>query len=320
MMTILKNSIIVIMMSMAALQAQETQMKITKTLIYENNFDSFADIDDWVIEGPAKTYLVDNKMMIIPDAQQYVYRKWEDCGRRVLDAKKEYYAAVKEGLEKTNPDMVKKMYNENGVFAGGHTVCWNKAFETAGDYCVEYDFKPLSPVGLAIIFFSAKGCDGSDVLSESLKERNGIFSQYLTVDTNSYHISYWANNAAVGKRGTCNLRKNVGAHCLANGIDPSVKNLDYSKKTFEFETYRVQLLKIKNNIKFSINGEIAIDYTDNRFNNIVADEGIDTIKEKNVDTGEVLQGGRIGLRQMVGLIGQYDNFKAYNITLSETQP
>ncbi len=312
-----KTTLIVIMSICAILFANDTKMNITKTLIYENNFDSFADIDDWVIEGPAKTYLAGGKMIIIPDAQQNVYRKWEECGRRVLDGKDEYYAAVKEGLEKTNPAMVKKMYNENGVFAGGHTVCWNKAFETAGDYCIEYDFKPLSPVGLAIIFFSAKAIDGGDVLSEKLKERNGIFMQYLKSDTNSYHISYWANNAGVGKRGTCNLRKNAGFYCLANGIDPSVKNLDYSKKTFEFETYRVKLLKIKNNIKFSINGEIAIDFTDNRFNNIVAEEGIDIIKEKNVDTGKVLEGGRIGLRQMVGLIGEYDNFKAYNITIED---
>ena len=312
-----KIAILIIMVSIAALQAQESQKESTKTLIYENNFDSFADIDDWTIEGPGRIYLTENKMMVIPDAQQYVYRKWEDCGRRVLDGKTEYYAAVKEGLEKTNPGMLKKMYDENDNIAGGHIVCWNKAFETAGDYCVEYDFKPLSPIGLGIIFFSAKGCNGSDVLSDRLKERNGIFSQYLKVDTNSYHISYWANNAAVGKRGTCNLRKNKGAFCLANGIDPSVKNLDYSKKTFEYETYRISLQKVKNNIKFSIDGQVVIDYTDNRYNNIVAEEGLDTVKQKNVDTGEVLEGGRIGLRQMVGLIGQYDNFKVYNITAAD---
>ncbi|MFI4912070.1 MAG: DUF1961 family protein [Sedimentisphaeraceae bacterium JB056] len=284
-----------------------------KVLIYENTFDNFDQIDDWVMEGPGKKYLSGNQMMLIPDAQQYVYRKWEQCDRKILDARTEYYAAVREGLAEVNPSMIEKVSNDKGQIVGGHIVCWNKAFETADDYVIEYDFKPMSPIGLGIIFFSAKGINGEDVLSPKLKPRSGVFMQYLKSDLDSYHISYWANNAAIGKRGTCNLRKNAGFFCLANGDDPSVKNLDYSNETFDFETYKVTLIKLKNRIVFAINDEIAIDYTDNRYNDIMAEEGVDIIKEKNVDTGKVHGAGRIGLRQMVGLIGLYDNFRAYNL-------
>jgi hypothetical protein len=284
-----------------------------KTLIYESRFDDFEQIDHWVMEGPGKKYLVDNQMMLIPDAQQHVYRAWERHDRKILDAHGEYYPAVKEGLAEVNPDMIEKVTNDKGQIAGGHIVCWNKAFETDDNYIVQYDFKPLSPIGLGIIFFSAKGVNGEDVLSDKLKERHGIFTQYLKSDINSYHISYWANNAAVGKRGTCNLRKNAGFYCLANGDDPGVSDLDYSTKTFDFKTHKIELVKIEGNIKFIIDGIVSIDYTDKRYNDIVAEEGIKIIKARNVDTGRIHGGGRIGLRQMVGLIGLYDNFKVYNL-------
>ncbi len=286
-----------------------------KTLVYKNDFSNFNDMDDWVLEGPGRVLFVEDKMMLLPDAQQNVYRKWEECGRRILKAHTEYYPAVKEALEQYNPDMVDKVSNDDGKVVGGHIVCWNKAFETGDNYIVEYDFKPLSPIGLGIIFFSAKGINGEDVLSDSLKKRYGVFSQYLNSDINCYHISYWAN-ATGNKRGTCNIRKNKGAFCLANAVDPTAKDLDLNAKEFNFKTYKIRLVKIENNIKFYIDDELVMDYTDNRFNNIVSEEGLENVIERNVDTGEVLGGGRIGLRQMVDLAGFYDNFKVYDVKIN----
>ncbi len=297
--------------------ANDLLSNFKKNLIYESSFDDFEHFDDWVIEGPGKKYIADQKLMLVPDAQPFVYEKWESCGRRVLDAATEYYPAVEKGLAEVNPDMIEKVKNEKGNIAGGHIVCWNKGFETASDYMVEYDFKPLSPIGLGIIFFSAKGVNGEDVLSDKLKERTGIFGQYLKSDINSYHISYWANNAAVGKRGTCNLRKNKGFYCLKNGPDPSVQDLDYSDSEFDFETFKIRLIKIGNRIHFSINGETGIDYTDNRYNDLVSANDMDKVVKEDVDTGSVHGSGRIGLRQMVGLIGLYDNFKVYNLEVDK---
>lgn len=280
-------------------------------LIYKNKFESFDDIRDWVLEGPGRIYFWENKMTVIPVAQQALYKKWEKEGRRKLDPKKEYYPAVKKYLTESNPSIVDKLKNKEGKFEGGHIVCWNKAFVTGDSYCIEYDFKPLSPVGLGIIFFSAAGSGGQDVLSGELQPRYGVFTDYVKSDIDCYHISYWANNAAVGKRGTCNLRKNSGFYRLADGEDPTAEDLDYSHPTFNFDTYRIRLMKKGNEIKFYIDDELVIDYTDNHYNDILNSKG--EVEKEDVDTGEPLGAGRIGIRQMVGLIGQYDNFKVYNL-------
>jgi pectate lyase len=279
-------------------------------LIYENNFSDILDIDDWLVEGPGRKYYWEQKMTLIPDAQQAVYKMWEKQGRRVLDPDKEHRPNIGKAIASIRPLMLDDI-TRNGKVKGGHIVCWNKAFETGSDYIVTYDFKPLSPIGLGIIFFSAKGINGEDVLSDKLSPRYGIFSSYVKGDIDCYHISYWANNAAVGKRGTCNLRKNSGFYCLTNGEDPSVRDHYYSEKKFDFKTHNIVLIKDGKDIRFYIDREIAISYTDKRFNDILTADG--KLDKKNVDTGEVLQGGRIGLRQMVGLIGQYDNFKVYKI-------
>lgn len=313
----MKNLMTILIITMCSIVLGAGSMdNYSKTLVYENDFSNIKDLDDWVLEGPGRAILVEDKMMLLPDGQQAVYQKWEQCGRRILKAHTEYYPAVKEALEKYNPDMIDKVSNDEGKVVGGHIVCWNKAFQTGENYMVEYDFKPLSPIGLGILFFSAKGINGEDVLSDSLKKRYGVFSQYIYSDINCYHISYWAN-ATGNKRGTCNIRKNSGAFCLANGIDPTAKDLDMDAAEFEFKTYKIKLVKIKNNIKFYIDDELAIDFTDEKFNDIVSEEGIHNVVKKDVDTGEVLAGGRIGLRQMVDLAGLYDNFKVYNLEMNQ---
>jgi len=281
-------------------------------LVYETEFSNPADIKDWVMEGPGEIEIKDGKLIMTPFAQQAIYDKWESLGRKVLDPRKEYSATVEEELKRTGVyPHINKLRNSKGQLIGGHIVAWNSAFTTGGDYVVEYDFKPLSPVGLGIIFFSATGSDGSDVLSKHLKDRYGVFNSYVRGDIDCYHVSYWANNAGHGFRKTCNLRKNSGFFNLANGPDPSIRDLDYSDEKFKFKKHRIRLEKIKNRIAFYVDGELAIEFFDNRINNTLDADG--NLKEKNVDTGEVLAGGRIGLRQMVGLKAEYSNFKVYKV-------
>ena len=260
------------------------------------------------MEGPGDFSINEGKLVVIPHAQQAMLANWERLGRRKLDPTSEYYATVEKALKHRDYSPIEPLYTK-GDFRGGHIVLWNRAVETCDNYAIEFDFKPLSPIGLAILFFSATGQQGEDVLSDQLTGRHGVFSSYTKSDINCYHISYWANNAAVGKRGTCNLRKNADFYNLANGSDPSVVSLDYASESFHFTTHRIRLEKIKNRITFFVDGQVAIQYEDRQYNDILKSDG--TLLKENVDTGDVLKGGRFGLRQMVGLRAEYSNIRVY---------
>jgi len=279
-------------------------------LVYENDFSDAGRTSDWAMEGPGEFFINEGRLIMIPHAQQAMLANWERLGRRKLDPTSEYYATVEQTLKQQAYSPIDALYTK-GNFSGGHIVLWNRAFETPDSYAIEYDFMPLSPIGLAILFFSASGQQGQDVLSDRLKDRHGVFSTYTQSDINCYHISYWANNAAVGKRGTCNLRKNAGFYNLANGNDPSVVSLDYTSETFNFTIHRIRLEKVGNQITFAIDGQVAIQYEDKQYNDVLKSDG--TLLHENADTGKVLEGGRFGLRQMVGLKAEYSNIKVYRL-------
>ena len=289
---------------------QENKVRSRWQLVYESALSAPSKTSDWLMEGPGEFVINKGKLTVIPHAQQAMRAEWERLGRRKLDPSSEYYATVEKALEQQAYSPIEPLYTK-GDFSGGHIVLWNRAVETPDSYAIEFDFKPLSPIGLAILFFSASGQQGQDVLSDRLKGRHGVFSTYTKSDINCYHISFWANNAAVGKRGTCNLRKNTGFYNLANGSDPSVVSLDYTRETFNFTTHRIRLEKIRNQITFYIDGQVAIQYEDKQYNDILKSDG--TLLKENVDTGEVLEGGRFGLRQMVGLKAEYSDIKVYRL-------
>ena len=56
---------------------------------------------------------------------------------------------------------------------------------------ISWEFQPLTEPGLAILFFSALGMNGEDILSASLAERNGPYEQYHHGDFNALHVSYF---------------------------------------------------------------------------------------------------------------------------------
>jgi hypothetical protein len=58
----------------------------------------------------------------------------------------------------------------------------------------------------------------------------------------------------------------------------------------------------------------VISYDDKQFNTILKSDG--SVKEEHVDTGPHLGGGRVALRQMIGLKAFYSNFKAYRLRKS----
>ncbi|HBG28568.1 MAG: hypothetical protein A2Y10_19985 [Planctomycetes bacterium GWF2_41_51] len=60
-----------------------------------------------------------------------------------------------------------------------------------------------------------------------------------------------------------------------------------------------------------MNGKIVIDFEDKRYNDLIDDSG--KIVKRNLDTGNILNGGRIGIRQMSELKAEYSNFRIYQI-------
>jgi hypothetical protein len=157
------------------------------------------------------------------------------------------------------------------------------------DLRIIWDFYPIYEPGLCILFFSAKGRNGEDILTGGLSQRAGEYQQYHSGEMNAYHVSYfrrkWEDERSFH---TCNLRKSHGFHLVAQGADPIPSVSD------AVSPYKIALEKDGGNVSFYIN-----------------DLHIFTFKDDGKAYGEVLQGGKIGFRQMAPLIGEYANLKVY---------
>lgn len=159
------------------------------------------------------------------------------------------------------------------------------------DIIIEWDFKPIEEPGLAIMFFSAKGCNGEDLFDNSLAPRDGQYNLYHSGDINAYHISYfrrkWDEERAFH---TCNLRKSKGFYLTAQGADPIPDCKDV------MESYHIRITKYKGKIEFAINDLTVFSWQDD-----------------GVEYGEVLGGGKIGFRQMAPMIGEYSDLKVFEL-------
>lgn len=283
--------------------------------IYQNDFADFNE-NHWLLEGPGNYRKSDKGSSLYVESLIWreMAKAWEQNDRKPLPPTLYYATAGKVIVEKF-PEQLPKILNKEGNVAGGHLVLWNKQVMLPESYMISYNFEPKTPIGLGILFFSASGLGeqegGQDIFSPALNKRTGIFSQYTKGDINSYHISYWANNAAVGKRASCNLRKNPGFYNLASGVDPSVAKLDYSQQEMTLEKHRIELIKIKNRIVFFVNGIKVIDYEDQGVNDTLDAQGQPT--GKTIDTGLYHKGGRFGFRQMLSLAAQYSDLKIFSL-------
>lgn len=176
------------------------------------------------------------------------------------------------------------------VNEGGHLVCWNTRVFPA-DLLLEFDVVPAdASQGLAIVFFAATGRDGGGIFDQDQPYRDGIFPTYHSGGLDSYHVSYWATSATGAGRDTANIRKNHGFHLVSQGLD--------------FITgsgpgpHRVRILKLGGRIEVEVNGRLSVSWTDD-----------------GQTHGPGLQGGRIGLRQMVHTHAcSYPHFKVWSVT------
>lgn len=161
--------------------------------------------------------------------------------------------------------------------------------EFPSNITIEWDFRPIEEPGLAIMFFSAKGINGEDIFSPSLAKRDGQYNLYHSGDINAYHISYfrrkWEEERAFH---TCNLRKSKGFHLVVQGGDP-IPNPEDAK-----DSYHIIISKYKGKIDF-----------------IIDDLPVFSWQDDGIEYGGVLEGGKIGFRQMAPLIGEYSKLKVY---------
>lgn len=156
---------------------------------------------------------------------------------------------------------------------------------------IDWEFKPAADYGLCMLFFAAKGIDGSDLFDHSLNRRTGDYSQYHSGDINTFHISYYRRKEMEERQfHTCNLRKSFGFHLVAQGADP----IPGVEDVHGF--YRLSLTKYKNKIEFSVNELPLLQF---------ADDGS--------TYGDYLGNGKIGLRQLAPLIAEYRNIRVYEL-------
>ena len=155
----------------------------------------------------------------------------------------------------------------------------------------EWEFRPMNDVGLCIVFFAAIGQNGKDIFDESLTKRTGEYGYYHSGDINAFHISYYRRRYPEERVfHTCNLRKSYGFHLAAIAGDPIPELASASK------SYQMRVRKKGNVVEFFIDELPILRYEDD-----------------GVIHGKLLKGGKIGFRQMSPMIGEYANFRVYEI-------
>lgn len=168
----------------------------------------------------------------------------------------------------------------------GHHVFWCPQ-EFPDNFMAEWEVQNLHPeAGLCIVFFAAKGLKGEDIFDASLPLRDGTFKAYTNGAINNYHISYYANGKNEPERETANLRKNKGFH--------KVQSLQPGIPIHSKAIHKMQLVKCEGRILLYIDARKVIDWLDD-----------------GQKAGKILQGGKIGFRQMKWTQFRYRNFKVW---------
>ena len=174
-------------------------------------------------------------------------------------------------------------------------VLWCKR-EFPADLLLEIEFRPVREPGLAMLFFAAAGKDGQDLFDPSLAPRTGEYPQYHHGDINAFHLSFFRRKEKDERSfHTCNLRKSYGFYLVAQGADPIPDVRDADKP------YLISLLKKGPEIRFAVNGLEVLSFRDD-----------------GTSFGPLLGGGRVGLRQLAPMAGEYANLRIYNA--SKIQP
>ena len=158
------------------------------------------------------------------------------------------------------------------------------------DIAMSWKFLPHSDKGLAMSWIAAKGWEGEDIFDANLAERSGDYPQYHHGDINAYHLSYFRRNPTEIVFQTCNLRKSHGFHMVAQAPDPLPASRDAE------EPFDMRLLQCGSRLEFSINDLPVLSWED----------------DGSVG-GPPHGGGKIGFRQMAGLIADYWDLRVHRV-------
>lgn len=165
-----------------------------------------------------------------------------------------------------------------------HWLLWCPV-EMPDQVMIEWDFYPLKEPGLCMIFFAAKGRNSEDLFDESLPRRTGYYPQYHSGAINALHLSYFRHKHPDERAfRTCNLRKSHGFHLVTYAADPLPPVED------TISPYHMKLIKYNQYVQFYINELLILNWVDD-----------------GASYGPVLQGGRIGFRQMAPMVAAYAN-------------
>lgn len=165
--------------------------------------------------------------------------------------------------------------------------------EFPDDIEIAWDFYPVREPGLCMLFFGARGSAGEDIFADSLQPRNGEYRRYHSGDMNALHVSYFRRKAPKERLlHVCNLRKSRGFHLVAQGADPIPSAAEAAIP------YRIRVAKLGPYVEFGINQLTLFRWMDD-----------------GVTWGDVLDGGKIGFRQMAPMLAEYAN-----ITICKIEP
>lgn len=149
--------------------------------------------------------------------------------------------------------MMRSTKPDAGPGENGHIVFWRPE-KLPDSFVAEWEVQLLNDPGLLIAFFAAMGKDGEDLFDPALPDRDGTFRHYVKGAIRCYHISYYSNPEHEPGRTTTNMRKNPPAMMVDQGpvgIPPGSDRI-----------HEVQLVKLGDEVQLSVDGRIAIRWTD----------------------------------------------------------
>jgi hypothetical protein len=159
------------------------------------------------------------------------------------------------------------------------------------DVSITWEFWSIRELELCILFFAATGIADQDLFDPRLAPRTGEYQTYHHGDINAFHLSYfrrrWPEERAFH---TYILRKSYGHHMVAQGADP-IPSVSDAKPP-----YTIELVKCGPEIAFAINDLPILRWVD-----------------EGRTYGPLLDGGKIGFRQMAPLIVEYGHLQVYGV-------
>jgi len=156
---------------------------------------------------------------------------------------------------------------------------------------VEWEFKPLSEMGVCHLFFAAAGKNGENVFDESLPKRDGHFQQYINDQINNYYVIYFSNRRLY-------RTTNFAAAWLVKSANASLLTLGPAPvKPGGKRFHKMRLIKDGAHIQLLADGKVFLDY-----------------KDSDADRyGPALKSGMISFRQMAVTTAAYRNFEVWEL-------